>query len=257
MDVGKISANSYNLTSSFLFSIDQNCNQIVFEVPMYQRPYVWQKENWEDLFDDITGNDKPGYFIGAIICINHGADKSNHYISYEVVDGQQRLTTLSLFLAAIHKELIDRKETLRKNLEQDFSEHKISLEEYANLVKKNSTDVENLERSLTVPSGNGNFKTRVLPQNKDNVDDYFLAFISAGLITEQTLDYDKEINKNPDGRRSHLITKAYEYFKERIVEYAEGEVDTGKQIDRILEILKKVNSTQLVVKNPTPKGGGL
>lgn len=231
-----------NLTNAFLFSNDPNSNQNVFEIPLYQRPYVWKKDNWEALFNDIIENER-GYFIGAIICINHGADESNKYIRYEVVDGQQRLTTLSLFLSAIYKELIDRKEILRKQL---------SSEKFETFLENNSGKFTQLKNSLIISSGSGKFRTRVFPQNKDNVDDYLNILISAKLITEETLDYKEKIDKNPDGRRLHLITKAYEYFAERIVEYAEGyngeyKDDTSQQIDRILEILSKVNSSQLVM----------
>ena len=242
MSIGTISAHGYELTDNNLFKSNKEGNQFIFEIPMYQRPYVWRKDNWEDLFNDITDNES-GYFIGAIICINHGADISNNYTCYEVVDGQQRLTTLSLFLSAIYKELIDRKEILRKEL---------SSEEFEIFLENNSGKFTQLKNSLIISSGGGKFRTRVFPQNKDNVDDYLNILISAKLITEETLDYKEKIDKNPDGRRLHLITKAYEYFTERIVEYAEGyngeyKDDTNNQIDRILEILSKVNSAQLVM----------
>ena len=242
MSIGTISAHGYELTDNNLFKSNKEGNQFVFEIPMYQRPYVWRKDNWEDLFNDITDNES-GYFIGAIICINHGTNSSNNYTVYEVVDGQQRLTTLSLFLSAIYKELIDRKEILRK---------KLSSEEFETFLENNSGKFTQLKNSLIISSGGGKFRTRVFPQNKDNVDDYLNILISSKLITEATLDYKEKIDKNPDGRRLHLITKAYEYFAERIVEYAEGyngeyKDDTNEQIHRILEILSKVNSSQLVM----------
>lgn len=88
-----------------------------FEIPRYQRPYAWDKDQWEDLFNDIMEN-RTGYYIGSIICIDydqnmHGTER-DHLIEYEsqdeimtqkiydVVDGQQRLTTVSILIAALY-----------------------------------------------------------------------------------------------------------------------------------------------------------
>lgn len=74
-------------------------NKMYF-IPEYQRPYSWQIDNVNQLLDDLETsfvNKEPEYFIGSLICIK----KSNNY--FEVVDGQQRLTTLSLILAQLKK----------------------------------------------------------------------------------------------------------------------------------------------------------
>lgn len=71
-------------------------------IPNYQRPYSWGADNAEQLIDDIfqshiSGDDE--YFIGSMICINKGNN------SFEVVDGQQRLTTLSLIVSELKKSI--------------------------------------------------------------------------------------------------------------------------------------------------------
>lgn len=71
-------------------------------IPFYQRSYVWTEVNWKQLFNDVvslcTYNAERHYFIGSIILspINTTQQK------WEVIDGQQRLTTLMLFLKALH-----------------------------------------------------------------------------------------------------------------------------------------------------------
>ncbi|MGN5222780.1 DUF262 domain-containing protein [Aeromonas veronii] len=69
-------------------------------IPAYQRPYSWSSDNAEQLIDDIyqsyLSEDKE-YFIGSMICINKGNN------TFEVVDGQQRLTTLSLIVSELKK----------------------------------------------------------------------------------------------------------------------------------------------------------
>lgn len=76
-----------------------------FEIPDYQRPYSWQIEHAEELFDDLwtfrEQEDKSEeYFLGSIVLIKD--DSSN---LADVVDGQQRLTTLTILLAAIRDRL--------------------------------------------------------------------------------------------------------------------------------------------------------
>lgn len=77
----------------------------VFQVPGYQRPYAWTTEQARELFEDLTGfmqsdggaiEDMPPYFLGSIVLI-----KSETNPTADVVDGQQRLTTLTILLAAI------------------------------------------------------------------------------------------------------------------------------------------------------------
>lgn len=74
-------------------------NKMYF-IPEYQRPYSWSTDNVSQLLDDLETsftNNEPEYFIGSMICIK----KANN--SFEVVDGQQRLTTLSLILVQLKK----------------------------------------------------------------------------------------------------------------------------------------------------------
>lgn len=70
-----------------------------YYVPPYQREYVWKRENWECLFDDLLENEK-GYFIGSIIYINQQRDTALPGC-FEIIDGQQRLITVAILLAAI------------------------------------------------------------------------------------------------------------------------------------------------------------
>lgn len=74
-----------------------------YVIPKYQREYTWGQYQWKDLYDDICENDN-GYFIGSIICIDNSSDAFQTK-ELEVVDGQQRLTTLCLLLTAIYNRL--------------------------------------------------------------------------------------------------------------------------------------------------------
>ncbi len=66
-----------------------------YTVPRFQRPYSWDKENVEDFWEDTTSDIKEDYFIGSIVTYNMGS------ASYGLVDGQQRLTTITIALCAV------------------------------------------------------------------------------------------------------------------------------------------------------------
>ncbi|MFS0515043.1 DUF262 domain-containing protein [Nostoc sp. UIC 10607] len=79
-----------------------------FQIPLFQRPYSWKKENWETLWEDLMSlyndDEKGFYFLGPIVTQAElgTADGISRYI---VIDGQQRFTTLSILLAALRNYL--------------------------------------------------------------------------------------------------------------------------------------------------------
>lgn len=78
-------------------------NNEQYHIPTYQRPYAWGDEQIDDLMHDIVQafreNNDSDYFLGCIILVG----RSDHKTSYDVVDGQQRLTTLMLLLYIIRQ----------------------------------------------------------------------------------------------------------------------------------------------------------
>lgn len=92
--------------TNFQYTIQEAFAQCFYTVPDYQREYVWREKEVNQLLDDINeqvgaGNDRD-YFIGTIL-VAPGVD-SKHF---EVIDGQQRLTTFFLLLNAIRHRLGD------------------------------------------------------------------------------------------------------------------------------------------------------
>lgn len=73
-----------------------------FLIPEYQRPYAWGADQINTLFDDLTEYVKADldseYFLGCVVTYRNGKEQ-------EVIDGQQRLTTLFLLLRALYKKL--------------------------------------------------------------------------------------------------------------------------------------------------------
>ncbi len=88
-----------------------------FVVPIYQRVYSWEKEQCKQLWDDIIktgGNDQiKGHFIGSIVFVHDGIYTTGHN-KLLIIDGQQRLTTITLLLTALRDHLSDEDEFLEK-----------------------------------------------------------------------------------------------------------------------------------------------
>lgn len=82
-----------------------------FVIPIYQRTYSWTEEECEQLWDDIlrAGHNEhvAVHFIGSIVYIEGGLSQVSHQAPLLVIDGQQRLTTVSLLLAALARVLGD------------------------------------------------------------------------------------------------------------------------------------------------------
>jgi uncharacterized protein with ParB-like and HNH nuclease domain len=78
-----------------------------YYLPYFQREYAWEKTNWHTLLDDVLGlyeiysDDKqPEHFMGSLVVINDGARNGTVPV-FKLVDGQQRLTTISIMLCAL------------------------------------------------------------------------------------------------------------------------------------------------------------
>lgn len=81
------------------------CNDFIFRIPRYQRPYAWTEENTQELLSDLLAfmgeggvkvADLPPYFLGSIVLA-----KEELKPEADVIDGQQRLTTLTILLAVL------------------------------------------------------------------------------------------------------------------------------------------------------------
>ena len=79
-----------------------------FVIPVYQRNYDWKTENCKQLFDDLVKvirKSRKSHFFGSIVSA-HVDDSFNEFL---IIDGQQRLTTVSLLLLALYNVMIDGK----------------------------------------------------------------------------------------------------------------------------------------------------
>jgi len=90
-------------------SIQQTLNQFftkkIFEVPKYQRSYAWDTSNIRELYEDIQEafDTQSSHYIGTVVLARTGKKDV-----YHVVDGQQRLTTITMFISSLINKLKDK-----------------------------------------------------------------------------------------------------------------------------------------------------
>jgi uncharacterized protein with ParB-like and HNH nuclease domain len=90
-------------------TVQKNFGSSVFHIPYYQRPYSWGVEDcdvlWSDLIQHFGDDPEDTYFLGVVVLAKNNTDKykveDNTDDVFDVIDGQQRLTTLSLLLRAL------------------------------------------------------------------------------------------------------------------------------------------------------------
>ena len=200
------SVNKYHIYE--ILSSDGN---FYYTIPKYQREYTWSYREWEALYDDISENNDE-YFIGSIICIPLG-DAINPYL--EVIDGQQRLTTISLFLTAIYTRLKERKSELSEDDEDVLPSMRKSLK------SKNSPN-----------------EMKLVPQVQNyNKDDFDFLMNTVGLRTATA-------PKHPY-YAMRKIARCYNYFLNRIDKEME-DMEGSDAVDFLLGKFNKVKQAMLV-----------
>lgn len=95
-----------------------------FSIPRFQRPYSWDEENINDLWEDVMSTNGEDYFIGSMVMYRESKQE------FSVVDGQQRLTTITLLLCAV-------RDAFAELGEQDLAEGIHQLIERKNRSNKN------------------------------------------------------------------------------------------------------------------------
>ena len=172
----------------------------IYTIPIYQREYSWKQEHCEALLNDIQEND-PNYFIGSIIWVEN---------TNEVIDGQQRLTSLNLLLVAIYNRMCAFADDEDINFKKSSLKRMIVSDKKTRLVPqkqgKNKEDFEYLLNSeiIKVPAAKpSNYGNRRISKNYNWFKEYVdkldvnetiqlfdkicgLTFISASVDNAQT-----------------------------------------------------------------------
>ncbi|AQQ59290.1 hypothetical protein XJ32_03310 [Helicobacter bilis] len=163
-----------------------------YQIPSYQRPYAWDKDQISDLIEDLTEsycNGKEGqYFCGSLV-IAKGANSER----YDIIDGQQRLTTFTILACVIRDFYIDNLGAENKDRIQD------------SIYDKYDKDKHKL-KFLTDERYQTTFESSVLREN----------------VLQERL---KEVKKPQDIKDNRYLQNAY-YLKERLKEaISENNID--------------------------------
>ena len=195
---------------SDLFGIDKDVKYII---PPYQREYVWNKQNLEKLFDDILQNEK-GHFLGSIICVNNNRD-ALAISELELIDGQQRFTTISLLYCAIYNVLKFKFESEDEEIKNELFNLKYRI------IQKNNKKQLKVEPSL----------------QRSNFQDYLQILGELEILSQN------EKTSNVGNRR---LYRSYTYFCKRLLE-TDVNGDGVFSVDDVTFFLSKLNS-YLIVK---------
>ena len=162
-----------------------------FEIPFFQRAYVWKKDNWEELLDDLKQVNRR-HFLGSIILKKiNDSSVFGATTRVSVIDGQQRLTTLSILLKAIYDTFSDE---IKANVLDDarnalFYKRKKTDSTYHIKVKHSKVDRQDFEKVIGSVEANG--------------------------IT--SIDYSEIANLDvDDDNSSHKILCCYKYFVDQL-----------------------------------------
>jgi hypothetical protein len=185
-------------------------------VPLFQRPYVWTRENqWTMLWDDIrrqadlrhSGERSSPHFLGAVVLQNQSASVGN-LPYWTIIDGQQRLTTLQLLLDAAHQALtLVGSETLARQ-------------------------VEDLIRNPEHFCRNAEDRFKVWPTNRDRAA--FNDVMAAALPVEYAQLPHKESR----------MTQAHQFFSDAMTDWL-GSASSEPRAEALTQVL--LNGLQLVV----------
>lgn len=163
-------------------------NGKIYRVPLYQRDYSWEEEHWDDLWQDIINlqADSSAYhYMGAIVLQDGSSEKE-----FFIIDGQQRLVTLSILAIAVIAKI---KQLQESGIEVEENAERVSLLRNDYLGRKNPSSL---------------FYSSKLFLNKNN-DNFYQTNL---------LQFRNPINPKSLNDSDKLLWQAYNYFLTKLSE---------------------------------------
>jgi Protein of unknown function DUF262/Protein of unknown function (DUF1524) len=164
-------------------------NGLTYRIPRFQRDYSWTEEEWEDLWTDILGtiaeNGEPAHYMGYLVL------QSPDEKIFDVIDGQQRLTTITLIVLAV-----------LKNLKRLIDEN--------NQAEKNQQRMEQIRQTYIGYLDPVTLISRSKLSLNRNNDHYFQNY----LVPLERLP------QRGFRASEHSLRKAFEWFEKRVRDYA-------------------------------------
>ncbi|WP_071057824.1 DUF262 domain-containing protein [Pelistega sp. MC2] len=180
-------------------------NGLVYRIPRFQRDYSWESEQWEDLWEDIlavVNKQENAHYMGYLVL------QSNDDKVFDVIDGQQRLTTLSIVVLAI-----------LKNIQRLVDEGIHAGANSQRLTQISQTYIGYLDPVTLVARPK-------LTLNRNN-NDYFQTYLVPL----------RELPRRGFRASEHLLRRAFEWFDRQVSNYIKGfsDVDVGQTLAQLVE----------------------
>lgn len=202
--------NFLNAETESFGGIIKGDNQYI--VPIYQRDYSWEPNNWDDLWLDIENNraNKNKHYMGSIVLV------ARENKQYEIIDGQQRLTTLTILILSIIdtiKSLIDKK------IDIDNNQKRVDLLT-SDYIGKKSLKSLNYENKIQLNEHNNPF---------------FSTYITNGR---------KVNNLRSEHKSNKLLMQCFDYFKKKI----RDDVLKDDNIEHLISFVEYISDNLLFIK---------
>ncbi len=180
-------------------------NGLLYRVPPFQRDYSWGEEEWDDLWHDIREvmrpEGEPAHYMGYLVLQSEDGKR------FDIIDGQQRLTTLSILVLAALRQL---RTLLDEGRDTDNTRKRLE--------SLRQGYIGYLDPVTLVP------KTK-LTLNRNN-DHYFQTYL---------VPLTSPLPKRGFRRSEHAMRKAFEWFDRRFQEYLGKEADLGLAVVRLID----------------------
>jgi len=197
-----------NRYTKSLYGVFDKENQRQIQIPVFQRAYNWGLNNWEKLLDDLIAEETQ--FMGVLIGVREG---DTSYPIFTIIDGQQRLTTISLFILGLYKRINE----ICKN-EQD---------------KELIVLKDDIEKRLTIIKKEKGQTRLVLSKQNSNREDY------------EHLAYSILMPNKGYGKPANFGNRRISYGFNFFFEYCQKEVNSLDDARRLYEKLKNLTFVEL------------
>jgi hypothetical protein len=130
-------------------------NGKIYKVPQFQRDYSWDKDNWEDLWNDIelAIEHKTAHYMGSVVL------QSTNSKEYSIIDGQQRFTTLTLLTLAVISSI---QSLVEKGIDVEANKERIDILMRQYIGQKDPTSLTYSSKLFLNENNDGFFQNRLI-----------------------------------------------------------------------------------------------
>jgi len=181
-------------------------NGLIYRVPPFQRDYSWGEDEWDDLWQDMLGlldeDGETAHYMGYLVLQSPDSKR------FDIIDGQQRLTTISIMILAALGHL---KDLVASGLDAD----------------KNQRRRDNLQNSYIGYVD----PVSLVPRSKLELNRHNNRYYQTYMVTLDTLPQ-RGLNAS-----EHQLRKAYIWFKDKLKSYAGNKVESGEKLTAFIDSL--------------------